>query len=186
MNATASAPVLTEVIPAQNTRPGPLLRVEPAACPVAASISARRTDALNPCPLCGALDGYTITASCTRVALCCAACGDVLTDCKGRIEDDRTERTDLAWNQAGAYAAGLLAERDALRAELGRLRAQEPVAWIARAADGRVCCWTSAYPESIRLARERGRDLQPLYAAPAAPVAQPLAEEKGVMTTPGK
>ena len=42
MNATATAPVLTEVIPAQNTRPGPLRRADPTSCQVAASISARR------------------------------------------------------------------------------------------------------------------------------------------------
>lgn len=85
------------------------------------------TNELNPCPLCGARDGYTMTATGNRVGLCCQACGDLLADCKGRVEDGRTARTDQAWNQAGEYAAGLMAQRDALRSDvqIERLRTAE-------------------------------------------------------------
>lgn len=38
-----------------------------------------------------------------------------------------------------------------------------PSAWLHRAENGAVVCWTSAYPESLRLAREIGFPLTPLY-----------------------
>ena len=71
----------------------------------------------------------------------------------------------------------LIAEREELRAELERMRAQEPVAWI----------WHQHLGEKTKSLRwtkpsqwEYAEKLEPLYAAPPAPVAEirePTPEE---------
>lgn len=38
-----------------------------------------------------------------------------------------------------------------------------PAAWWHRAENGNIRCWTSAHTESLRLAKEIGFELEPLY-----------------------
>jgi hypothetical protein len=42
-------------------------------------------------------------------------------------------------------------------------RTVRPAAWLHKAENGNIVCWTSAHEESLRLAREVGFDLKPLY-----------------------
>lgn len=60
----------------------------------------------------------------------------------------------------------LIAERDELAARLEEIERAEPVMWMARKADGRIAAWPSASDETIRLAREIGTEVRPLYACP--------------------
>lgn len=58
--------------------------------------------------------------------------------------------------------------QEATTAEAGRVDpVVRPVAWIAKAENGNIRCWASAPEEALRLAREIGFDLQPLYSQDA-------------------
>lgn len=45
-------------------------------------------------------------------------------------------------------------------------RPVRPRAWLAQVDSGNIRCWTSNYTESLRLAREIGHELTPLFALP--------------------
>ncbi len=64
------------------------------------------------------------------------------------------------------------AQRDELRAELERLRAQEPVAWVVPGDDN-----ANAYGFVDAMAWQEGEFSRPLYAAPPAQPAQRLTDE---------
>lgn len=89
---------------------------------------------------------------------------------------DRLDAAILARTASQAQAEQYLAElqqvhiitseRDELAARLEEIELAEPVMWMARKADGRIAAWPSASDETIRLAREIGTEVRPLYACP--------------------
>lgn len=76
---------------------------------------------LCPCPLCGGNRGYALHdgGDHKRWNVVCIVCGEIVSECR---RDGLAEAANTAWNEAGAYAAGLLADRDRLAAENAELR----------------------------------------------------------------
>lgn len=95
------------------------------------------------------------------------------------------------WVRA-ADAEAVQAECVKLRAALAESQSEAPVAtdakpvmWMARAENGNIRCWTSAEDEALRLAREIGFELTPLYTAPQAPQQARWCQHCGETTVPG-
>ena len=84
--------------------------------------------------------------------------------CK-RLSDERDELrekyTDTYWALDDAAR-----ENTSLRAQLTEIAATEPVAWVRYAENGNIRIWTSASDHSVKLAKETGEPLTPLFTRP--------------------
>lgn len=81
------------------------------------------TVTLNPCPLCGATDGYESEPSARpflSTDMWCKKCERMFCSAE---QWAKTDAMDAEWNDASAYAAELLREHDELSVKLGDLRA---------------------------------------------------------------
>ena len=90
------------------------------------------SEALVPCPLCGAQDGYSLAEGDTYRwwEVWCAVCGNSVAECTsdrkitaGSALPGQWPAADRAWNRAGKYAYTLRIRAEAAEAELARLNA---------------------------------------------------------------
>ena len=73
----------------------------------------------------------------------------------------REKYTDTYWALDDAAR-----ENTSLRAQLTEIAATEPVAWVRYAENGNIRIWTSASDHSVKLAKETGEPLTPLFTRP--------------------
>ena len=73
----------------------------------------------------------------------------------------REKYTDTYWALNDAAR-----ENTSLRAQLTEIAATEPVAWVRYAENGNIRIWTSASDHSVKLAKETGEPLTPLFTRP--------------------